>query len=549
MLKVLIVDDNAVSRTSLKTMMEWECHGFTISGEASNGMDAIQVIEQELPDVVITDMNMPIMDGIGLIEYMERQYPDIRLIALSAYDDFDYVRQSLKRGAMDYVLKHRMDASLLLEVLKAAENSILASKCHRERQNELYHELTAGKAALVQQFLRRLLEGSMTDRQEILKTFSDYDIRLDTAALMVTVIEIDDFRLIEEKFTPKEMNVLIQTFLDISGQLVRDWEPSWVVHAEKGKFAIIFAAGQIKSRMYLYNRIYELLNRIRSEIKKYLNITVCSGVSKVWNDVLQLPLAYNEAKSVLKDKFYAGKNSIFIESTCSEQEDGFYCLDIKEEKAIYAALRNLDEETASSLVNKLFDNISQKRISSKSTQIICAELINMAGKICKETGMDISEVYTTEEIPFNRIQKYETLTDIRSWILNLFHKLIAALRRMKWDGPFSGSIQKAIAFIHRNYRTDVSLKDVADYAGVSSSHFSRLFKEECRMGFAEYLNHVRIEHAKLDIEQGDYKLKEIVSRAGFNHYNYFFKVFKEVTGMTPQEYEQACKTIEPINKL
>jgi two-component system response regulator YesN len=541
MLKVLIVDDNTVSRTDLKTMMDWESHGFNISGEAVNGFNAIQIIENEMPDIVITDMNMPVMNGIGLIEHIEKNCPQVGIIALSAFDDFEYVRQSMKKGAIDYVLKHRLNSAVLLDILKAARGSILKYRNELDRQNEIYKELSNNKTVLRQEFIHKLLEGSISDMVEIHGKLSSLDIKMDTESLVVTVAEIDDFRFIEEKFTPKEVDVFIKTFLDISNQILKDWEKSIIIHMTKGKFVVIFSIGQINSKMHLYNRQYAILNRIRSELKKFLNITACFGVSEVCKEVLELHQAYREAESILKNKFYKGKNGIFIEHTSSKHEEGFFSLDIKDEKAIYTALRNLDYESVKRRIDEVFNKISSLQLSSKSTQMICAELINIVIKISKDTGIEISKLYTNEDIPYNMIQKYETLMEIKVWVLNLYNKLIAMLELMKIDSHLSENTRKAVMFIHHNYRNDFSLSDVADFVGVSSSYISRLFKEEFRMGFAEYLNYVRVENAKQYIENGEHKLKEVVSNVGFNNYNYFFKVFKEVVGMTPLEYEQICK--------
>ena len=173
--------------------------------------------------------------------------------------------------------------------------------------------------------------------------------------------------------------------------------------------------------------------------------------------------------------------------------------------------------------------------------MICAELINIVTKASKDAGIEMSMLYAAGDIPYHLMQKYEVLMDLKAWILNLYQKLMDILHRMKCRGSYSEMTHKAMEYIQRNYMRDISLQDAADVVGVSGSYMSRLFKEECGRGFTEYLNHVRIEHAKQFIEYGDRKLKEIISQVGFKHYNYFFKVFKELTGMTPLEYEQTCR--------
>lgn len=542
MLKVLIVDDNAHSRTELKTMIDWECHGFYISGEASNGMNAIQLMEQELPDIVITDMNMPILNGVDLIDYIEKNCAHVQVVALSAYDDFEYVRQSMKKGAIDYVLKHRLNASVLVDILKAAANNISRERNQHEWIAGIAEELSLSKAAMRQEFLRKLLTGSLTDRDEVIEQFGSLDIPLDMDNLIVTVAEIDDFPFIEEKYTPREVDVFIRTFLNISEEIVQDWEKSIILHMTQGKFAMIFSLSQTYSKMYVYNRLYDVLNRIRSEIKKFLNITASFGASNICRDLLLLHRAYRDAENSLRNKFFKGKNGIFIENTNNKSEHVMFSLDIRAEKEIYTALRNLDEEGVTKRIHEVFEMIKSSRLERKSTQMICAELVHIASKVCKDTGIEMASLYASQDIPYTMIQKYETLMDMKEWVLGLYLKLIDLQKRMKFDHSLSKVTRKAVEFIHQNYDKNISLTEAAEYVGVSSSYISRLFKEECGVGFAEYLNQIRVERAKLLIENGEMKLKDIVSRVGFNNYNYFFRVFKEIAGMTPLEYEQRAKS-------
>jgi len=543
MLKVLIVDDDIVSRTNLKTLMDWEHYGFYITGEAENGLEAIRMMERETPDIVITDMSMPFMDGIQLIDHIEQHFPQVRIIALSAYDDFEYVRQSMKKGAIDYVLKHRLSAGLMLEILKAAEQSV-------QQRHEIDRELSISKSVQRREFLRRLLEGDIASREEAGEKWDALGLRPSMGNLVVTVVEIDDFSFLEEKYSPAEMHKLLMTFLDISDRILREAEKAEMIHLEKGKFAIVLSLDRTNSRLQVYSRLYGALNRIRTEIPKYLNITACFGVSGVCRELSDLPRAYREAEAMLREKFYRGKNSIFMEEQVGEnREQGFFVLDIREEKAILAALRNGDFESAGRRVDGIFAQISNKRLSHKSTQMICAELINIANKVSKDAGIGIAELYEGQESPYQVIQKYETLEDLKTWVLGRYKKLTDLMQDAnvaEFAGPVSDITRKAIAYIRRHYDKDFSLADAAQDAGVSPSYLSRLFKKECGMGFTEYLNRFRVERAKQLIEEGGMKLKEIVKNVGFNQYNYFFKVFKEMTGMTPHEYELACKRDQKV---
>jgi two-component system response regulator YesN len=541
MLKVLIVDDDVVSRMNLKTLIDWEGNGFCIAAEAENGRQALAMIERDVPDIVITDMSMPLMNGIDLIDHLDRHFPQVRIIALSAYDDFDYVRQSMKKGAVDYVLKHQLNAGMLLEILKAAEQSV-------QKRSEVDRDLGIARSVQRRDFLRRLLEG--TEPEDFREKWNELEIRLDDKNLAVALAEIDDFPFLEEKYVSAEMEKLLKAFMDIAREIVRECENTELVHLEKGRFAIVFSLGNTTSQLYVYSRLYGMLSRLGAEIAKYLNITACFGVSRVCRNAADLPRAYREAESLLKNKFYMGKNRIFMNEHPGERrEESFYVLDIRDEKAILAALRNADYESARRRVEDIFGKVSNMRLSRKSTQMVCVELVNIAIKAAKDNGIGISDLVDGRESPYQIVQKYETIGDLKEWLLQLYRKVTTMAGEMnvaEMADPVSDVIRKAVDYVRRHYQNDLSLADAARDAGVSASYLSRLFKEECGIGFAEYLNRFRVERAKRLIADGEMKLKEIVQNVGFNNYNYFFKVFKEITGMTPSEYEAECKRVQNV---
>ena len=161
MIRVLIVDDDSIARTNLKTLIDWGKHSYEISGEAVNGSNAIQEIEASRPDIVITDMSMPVMDGVALIEYLERNYHGIKVIALSGYDDFNYVRQSMKRGTIDYLLKHRLGPELLLGTLENARKAIMEDREVDRHMQKLQEQLTESRTIMRQDFVRQLVFGAV----------------------------------------------------------------------------------------------------------------------------------------------------------------------------------------------------------------------------------------------------------------------------------------------------------------------------------------------------------------------------------------------------
>ncbi|VBB07371.1 Hypothetical protein LUCI_2615 [Lucifera butyrica] len=534
MFKVLLVDDDFTARTNVKTMIDWEQNGFVLCGEATNGQTAIQLIQDELPDIVITDMSMPLLDGVELIEYIAATYPDMKTVALSGYDDFDYVKNSLKNGAVDYLLKHRLDSTSLLEVLKSASEQI-------NRKHRLMEQLVRSREILQHDLIRQLVLGNIRDKTGIKAKIKELELPVEDGSLSLAVVAIDDFRLIKERFTETEVRGLIASLADLTEEILQDMGHAVMSFVDDGKFIILFSFGNIRSELYIYNHVGTTVNRIRASIKRYLNITACFSLGRSFYKISDMDRFYKEANEKLNEKMIAGRDRIFREPANLKSTVDFFNLDLKDEKQIMLAVKARDMTRVSQELTVIFDRIAELGVSYKSIQMICVELIGVANRIARESSLDIQEIYSNKDIPYEEMKKHETIIDVKEWICGVYERLIQLLPGADINPNYTEPTRKAVAYIWQNYARAISLNQAAEHIGVNSSYLSRIFKEDCGTGFAEYLNNIRVKQAQYLMERTDTKLKEIVSQVGFNNYTYFFKVFKMVVGITPLEYKEKCQ--------
>ncbi|MFO7160840.1 MAG: response regulator, partial [[Clostridium] cellulosi] len=530
-----------IARTNIKTMIDWNHNGFEICGEAANGEVAIQIRRDSMPDIVITDMSMPVMNGIELIDYIVENFSNIKVIALSGYDEYDFIRQSMKNGAIDYILKHKLDAGTLLNVLNIARHLIIHDKEENENKCRLQKQIMNSRNVMVKEFIYQLALGGIDEIDEIKQKIDELNIDLELNNLVVVVVEIDDFLFLQEKLQAKGMIKLISSFMDISTEILKDMGKSVISNIENERFIIIFSLGNMRSDLQIHDYIMTAINRIRTSIKRYLNITAYFSISNTFDSIQDLHRYYKKAVEALEGKFYKGKNIVIQGEIKSETEKEILNLEVEDEKTIVSSLKTLDKQSLENCIKKIFDNLLVCKVSQRSIKMICAELINIVNKVARESGIDIKSIYQNEDIPYDEMKKYETIEDVKQWIIGIYDKLFKLIEVSNIDPSYSETTKKALEFIQRNYGNNISLNDAADYIGISSSYLSRVFKKDCNKGFNEYLNYIRVEHAKQLIESGDYKLKDIVKKVGFNNYTYFFKVFKDFIGMTPQDYEDIIK--------
>jgi two-component system response regulator YesN len=540
--KVLIVDDDSIARTNIKTMVDWTQNGFEVCGEASNGEAAILAIRDSLPDIVITDMSMPAMNGIELIDYIVKNFPNIKVIALSGYDEYNYIRQSMKNGAVDYILKHTLNGETLLNVLNIARHMIIQDQEENENKCRIQEQIIKSRDIMKKELIRQLALGGIDEMGEIRQKIDTLCLDLDIKNLVVVAVEIDDFHFLQEKLSAKGMNKLISSFIDISTEILNDMGKAVISNIDRERFIIIFSLGYMRSNLQIHDYIMTAIDRIRASIKRYLNITACFSISNTIDTIVDLHKYYKKAEEALNGKFFKGKNTVFQGKMESKPESEALNLDINDEKMIVSSLKSLDRQSFQNIIKKIFDDILLYKISQRSIKMICAELISIVNRVARESGIDTGRIYQNDDIPYDEMKKYETITDVEQWILDIYDKLFRMLQISRINPNYNEPTKKAIEFVQKNYGNNISLNDAADYISVSSSYLSRIFKKDCGKGFNEYLNYVRVEHAKLFIESGDYKLKDIVKKVGFNNYTYFFKVFKDFIGMTPQEYEEVIKS-------
>ena len=179
MFKAMIVEDDQLYRYEIRNFIDWEKNGYTIIGEAMNGKHALQLIEQEVPDVVFTDISMPGMNGISLIREMRRSYPYIKIVVLSSYDDFCFVKDAMKLGAIDYILKHEMKKEEFCSFLKQLNGMLL--KDQEEKRAELF--LEENKYRIAHEYLRDILNGQIPEEEQLLKNMKSLDMEVDHSML------------------------------------------------------------------------------------------------------------------------------------------------------------------------------------------------------------------------------------------------------------------------------------------------------------------------------------------------------------------------------
>ena len=534
MLKVFLVEDEVVMRNGIKNNIPWEQEGFEFAGEASDGELAYPLIKKEKPDILITDIRMPFMDGLELSRLVKKELPQIKIIILSGYNEFDYAKTAINIGVTDYLLKPISSAKLLEAVKKVADmiekeqdNARLIKRYEKEMEENILQEKHKLWGALASNRLSTIELLEKGQRLGIDFTASAYQVFL--------------FKLMQEGDATgcsEELNRASEKVNELAGS----WEHvlSFDRSPEGWAFLIKGESEEEVQSTYLETR-KELLELVEG----YPKVEYFGGIGNVVHRIGDIQTSYKEAARAFSSRFFLDANQIADSAEMvrvQTEQDGK--IDVskmlskkREHELVERFLKNGTTEEVDSFLDELFQNIGEQNCKSLLyRQYVVMDLFFCASDFLGNLEIDIENL-PEECRDINQIvEKAEDTENLRYQIGNLFTETMQ-LRDSHSKKKYSELLEDAKAFIDENYKHDeMSLNTVAAQVNISPSYFSTIFSSEMGQTFVEYLTHVRLEKAKELLMCSNMRTAEIGYEVGYKDSHYFSYIFKKVVGCSPKEY-------------
>ncbi len=544
MLKIFLAEDEVVVRETIKRMIPWEELGFELVGEAADGEMALPLLIRQQPDLLITDIKMPFMDGLTLARLAKKEIPGLKVVILSGYDDFNYAKQAIGIGVEDYLLKP-ITKNALIERLSEIRSRYEHEKTQKEYYEKFQREMQAYEKNSSRDFFEALVDGSM-DMMEVYKRAEK--LGLDIVA--------------------EAYNVLIFTMNcdeDFSGQ--RDEYSSW--EAESLELLENFFAGHSSAMLFRSNifsygvllkgqreTIEENTRACVDEIRKILSrqdgrrewfLAVGQSVERL----SQIQKSYHTASRAFSQRYLYDENILYYDEMetmehpggQAETEDNAYLQKVDVNALNPAILQKflsngLQEETEN-FVKDYFYAIGQEPMESLvfRNYVILNVWFSVISFI-KGLGCDTNEMESadTEEVLAESGKNMESAIAYAKKMISQAIEI-----RDQNSGNKNRSILKtAVDFIDSHYmEEDISLNTVANVANVSSNHFSALFSQNMGQTFIEYLTTLRMNKAKELLRCTGMRSSEIAGEIGYKDAHYFSYLFKKTQGMTPSDYRKA----------
>jgi Response regulator containing CheY-like receiver domain and AraC-type DNA-binding domain len=529
MYRVLLVDDEPLVRNDLRSLLDFRTHGFEICGEAQNAETALSMIGEHRPDIAIIDVNMPGMNGVDLNRLIKQQHPAVQTIMLSSYDDYDYVRDCLKNGAVDYLLKHRLDKDTLLAML---EKAIQASQT--SQTESAGPESSLFRPELVRSQIADLARGKAEAARELDASVRRYGMYPQADLYAAAVLQIVPFLLLTESNTDVQTNRLVQQVVELMQQSLGDERERTAAYVEDGRVAVVFAIRE-RSEHAAASEAARSMSKLCHALEMYLNLKSIYAVGHVCNSLTQLGASYAAAERALDATAQAANPNAERGKGTRESR---VALTIEEQKQLLLAIERLDGQGAQRLIASVFGPLHSLPLHSHAVQITVSELLHIGDKaLKKENRSPLGTTKDADRLPSRgELNRLGSVAELEKWLQSFYSDLLRLLKEHHATGSYSRHVSQAIGFILERYSGVVTLELAAGFIGLNASYLSRIFKEETQSTFSEYVNRVRVDAARRLLESGRYSIKQVSDQVGFSTHNYFFKVFKEVTGMTPQAY-------------
>ena len=533
--RIMIVDDEEEIRLGIIKKIDWESNGFIVVGDAENGQDALEKAEKLQPDVIMTDIKMPFMDGLELGKKLVELMPSTKIIVFSGCDDFEYAHKAIKINVVEYVLKP-INSAELIEVLVRLKEQLDREYNEKRNLETLYKHYIKSLPVIREQFLVGAIEGRINEEQWH-EQMEELGIDFKYKHLTVGIIQADGTLSFEENLN------------SFSGQKESALTPisiKKIVDENMGKYCkfISFIYSGMVIVMGNFEKKEDILlfikgiNEVCKVYKRIMGLTISAGIGYVYSNPSQIRFSYRTAQNALDYRFILGAGkAIYIDDV--EPDNSIQLqLDEKEERSMLNAIKISSEDEISEAIDSLFKKTEDLLLPFNQYRIYLMEIMTSLLKLVQTYAFDIEEIFGENFNAYSYLESFNSIHEVKKWIIEKAIRINSYIKRERINSSMM-LIEKAKQYIKENYSDyDVSVEKLCSKLHVSPTYFSTMFKKETGTSFVNYLTATRLEEAIKLLNTTDDKTYMIAEKVGYPEANYFSYVFKKQFGVSPSKYRK-----------
>lgn len=539
MYRLMLVDDEYAVRKQVVDKIDWSQYDIEIVCEAENGNEAIELFEQFLPDIVITDIKMPFLNGLELSEKILEKYPYTKIIVLTGFDEFEYAKKSVDLHIMNYVLKP-ISAKSLIAILEEVKNKLdqeIENKRSMERLRDYYEK---SYALLRDKFLEDFVKGAYDD-DEIEEWLEYYQIKLLGNSFLVSIVQIDNYFSQRKEIDSKESEFKKLALLQFIEE-INEKEQLGISFLCNNQVVII-SHGYFPNENEFLNIITKKLDMIRQGIERYQKFTITIAIGHIGNCVLEIPSSMKSASNAYDYKLAMGNNQIIYINDLEPNKT--YTVEFNDllKKRLIRILKSGVKSEFQEYLDETFNLLALNNKKSSDNQLYLFELLTQIIITAKEFGVDITKADGKELNLFQLVGENQQLDYLKSKISLLGNFLIdeSANSRVALTKNLVTLVKN---YIHNEFKNcELSVQELSDLLCYSPNYISAVFKKETGQAIMNYLTDFRLEVAKKFLITTEMKSIDIAMEVGFASSNYFAYCFKKQFDISPTQYRKDFTTI------
>jgi two-component system, response regulator YesN len=545
--KLLIVDDEVEVRRGIINKIQWEELGYEIVAEGENGKEALELFEKNLPDVVLTDIKMPFMDGLELSRIIKEKYPTTRIIVMTGFDEFEYAHKAIKLNVSEYLLRP-ISAQELTDILIKVKAQMDEEVAEKENVEALRDHYRKSIPILREKFLASLVTTSIR-KEEIEEKSKSYELNLTGKSFVVSIVSIDESKIKENvenqsalnKATDEGRALLKFAVLNIVEEVAKKYNLGTAFLNNEN--VIIITVSDESDRDAVSHNTLNALEELKRTVEKFLKSTVTIGVGNVCEDITLVRYSYENAVAALDYRIFMGKNKIIWIEDIEPMSANKLAFDESKERALSSSIKVGTTEEAAAAIDKFFEEIINSKASFKDYQIYIMEMLTTILKAARDSNVDIDEIFGHNYNLFIDLHSLRNIQESQDWFKSVSIKIMNYIAQGRQDS-YKLLVEEAKDYVKENYgNSDITINGVCNKLHISPTYFSFIFKKETKTTFINYLTNYRMESAKEHLRTTSLKTFEIADRVGYSEPNYFSYSFKKKFGVSPSEYRNSFKNL------
>jgi len=523
-MKVLIVDDEAIIREGMRSMISWEEAGFTELMEAADAREALELIEARQPDLIITDIFMPEMSGIEFAEQVKDKYPSIQIIILTGYEKFEYAKEAIRIGVAQYMVKPLFPEELAA-VVREVTNGIEKQRGEERWKQDAARRLDQYNPIVTEKFWRDLLAGAHKNPQIIREQQQQLGISHDRQRVQCISIQTRP-ELTTSSYSRSDLQLLAYAVRNIAEEMFQECN----VHFCEIEPFQLYA-------LFLEPVAEERLHHLHYNIEGLLKLKVFIGIGMNYREIDELPLSAREADEAAQLLLSTGESGVVRYDQIQDKKSSRVHYPYAEEKQLLQEMRFGTLQAHSGWLSPFVKALNDQAAAFPVRKLIYVQLLSAVYRLADE--YELEDALGAFPQNYRLIERAVAEPEIQLLFQELFNRFVGGRSRAQ-AGYVERLVEEAICLIDQQYPNNLfSVGTIAEELKVSPKYLSRIFRKVTGKTCIDYITQVRVEQAKEWLRSTSLRSLEIGEKVGYPNPNYFSLVFKKQTGMSPTEYRQA----------